>query len=216
MSISLFLSYSHKNRHIAGELKSGLEHFGLEAFLAHEDLSPSSNWLRTIRKKLRACDVFVPLLTKEFTKSEWTDQETGFAVGLKKIIFPIKIDVLPYGFITEVHAQKMPKRMNAGACWRIIKQLHKYDSLRDAIVEAYIPICAESDSFANAASHFEYLMELGPFSTDQLKSIFEMTIKNRQIHESYGAQRVIEAFVRKQRGEIPKALLSRYRKKSGN
>jgi TIR domain len=212
MPISVFLSYSHKDRRVAGALKRGLEHFGLEAFLAHEDLAPSSNWLRTIRKNLRDCHVFMPLLTKAFKQSDWTDQETGFAVSLKKIVLPIKVDLLPYGFITEVHAQKMPTHINAGACWRIIKHLSKHETLKDGLVDDFIGICARSKSFVKAQSNFEYLVELAPFSSDQLGDIFEAAARNRQVYESFGARRVLERLMRDHAAEIPTGPLSRYKK----
>ena len=213
MSVSVFLSYSHENRRIARSLKAGLEQFGMEAFLAHEDLSPSSNWLRVIRKNLRGCQVFMPLLTKEFKKSDWTDQETGFAVALRKVILPITVDFLPYGFIHEIHAQEMPKHMNAIVGWRVVKHLAKHTSLRDNIIDGLVQVCADSNSFIEAASNFEYLIELAPFSMHQMKSIFEAAIKNRQIYDSFGAQSVLERLMREQSAAIPKRLAEKYRRK---
>lgn len=199
---------------MAGALKSGLEHFGLESFLAHEDISPSSNWLRTIRKSLRNCHVFMPILTNAFKESNWTDQETGFAVALKKVILPIKVDLLPYGFITEVHAQKMPKHMNAGACWRIVKNLANHPSLRNDVLDSFISVCSHSRSFDQSAENFEYLIELAPFSAEQIKSLLEGAIRNRQVYESYGAQRVLERLMREHDdAEIPRGLVTRYHRK---
>jgi hypothetical protein len=213
LSVSVFLSYSHRNRRIAGALKSGLEHFGLESFLAHEDISPTSNWLRTIRANLRTCHVFMPILTNAFKESDWTDQETGFAVALKKVVLPIKVDLLPYGFITEVHAQKMPKHMSAGACWRIVKNLAKHPSLRNGVLDSFISVCAHSRSFVQSAENFDYLIELAPFSADQIESILDGAIRNRQVYESSGAQRVLERLMREQADEIPRGLVTRYRRK---
>ncbi len=84
MPIRVFLSYSHKSKKLAHELKEGLESFEFSAFLAHEDISPSASWRKEIRKSLRDCRVFIPILTKSFVESDWTDQETGIALALKK------------------------------------------------------------------------------------------------------------------------------------
>jgi len=93
--IQIFLSYSHKSKKLAHELEEGLESFEFSVFLAHEDISPSKPWRKEIRKNLRDCQVFVPILTKGFEESDWTDQETGIALARKKKIIPLKVNRNP-------------------------------------------------------------------------------------------------------------------------
>ena len=71
------------------------------------------------------------------------------------------------------------------------------------IIDGFIPLCVNSSSFAKAAANFEYLVELAPFSVDQMKSIFEGTIRNRQVYDSFGAQRVLDRLMREQAAVIP-------------
>src|SRR5437773_3220417 len=102
----IFLSHSHHDKELAGTLKDELERFGCEVFVAHEDINPSQDWQEAILKSLRECDAFIPILTENFPGSDWTDQETGIAIALRKVIVPIKIRDDPYGFIGKIQALK--------------------------------------------------------------------------------------------------------------
>ena len=77
--IKVFISHNHKDYELAKEIKYFLESFGLKVFLAHKDIEPSREWVEKIHEALKDCDIFVPLISKYFYKSEWTDQESGIA-----------------------------------------------------------------------------------------------------------------------------------------
>lgn len=63
----LFISYSYKDKKLAGELKEALgEEYGFQVFLAHETISVSTKWEKEIMRNLRNCDALVALLTKSF------------------------------------------------------------------------------------------------------------------------------------------------------
>jgi hypothetical protein len=40
----IFVSYSKKDRKLAGEIKKCLEEYKLDVFLAHEDITASAEW----------------------------------------------------------------------------------------------------------------------------------------------------------------------------
>jgi len=103
-TIRVFLSYSHPNRKCAGRIKAELEDYCLDVFLAYEDIAQSRQWQKIILGYLKRCDVFLPLLTKEFQSSEWADQESGIAFAGDKLIIPLKVSIDPYGFLVMVTA----------------------------------------------------------------------------------------------------------------
>ena len=72
-TLRLFLSYSHKDKRIAGAIKEAFNHYGMEAFLAHEDIQIGQDWRNTILNNLKQFDVFVAVISKNFTESDWTD-----------------------------------------------------------------------------------------------------------------------------------------------
>ncbi len=106
-SLRIFFSYSIDDKKIVGMLKKQLEFMGFEVFLAHDDIEPSAEWQDEIIKNLKSCDVFIPLLTKSFRESKFTDQETGIAVATDKFIISLQVDFPPYGFIGKKQGLKI-------------------------------------------------------------------------------------------------------------
>lgn len=62
-------------------VKLNLNHYGLDVFLAHEDIEPTEEWQTRILSELKRASVFLPLLTDKFITSKWTAQECGIAVA---------------------------------------------------------------------------------------------------------------------------------------
>src|SRR6267378_4977969 len=108
---SAFISYSHEDRKYGAQAKSVLADAGIEAFLAHEDLHVSDEWRKRIIEELKRCDLFVPLLSKNFVASKWAPQEVGFIISRSEVpIAPISLDgTTPFGFISHVQSRKVTK-----------------------------------------------------------------------------------------------------------
>ena len=87
--LKVFISYSKKDKQLAGELKKAFEAFGVEAFVAHDDIESGSQWEEEILKNLEVCDLFMPLETENLRGSHWCQQEIGIALVKKKIIIPL-------------------------------------------------------------------------------------------------------------------------------
>jgi hypothetical protein len=64
--LRVFLSYHSSDKSLAGEIKHHLNGYGLDAFLAHEDIQPTEKWQTRILAELKRTDVFLPLLTENF------------------------------------------------------------------------------------------------------------------------------------------------------
>lgn len=77
---------------------------GYDVFVAHDDIIGGTVFAEEIIQHITECDVFVPLLSEVFKESDFTDQETGIAIGLKKVMIPIKSGINPYGFINKYQA----------------------------------------------------------------------------------------------------------------
>jgi len=69
-TIRVFLSYSTEDKGLAGFIKDSLEWYGLEVFIAHEDIEPSDEWQEAIIQNLESTDVFVPIITESFSLSK--------------------------------------------------------------------------------------------------------------------------------------------------
>ncbi len=87
-----FLSYSHLDKGLAGQVQTELRKAGVQSFLAHEDIEPSEQWRKEIRQHLDSCILFVPIITLNYLSSAWANQETGYAISGGKIVIPLIID----------------------------------------------------------------------------------------------------------------------------
>ena len=210
--IKVFLSYHHSVRKIAGRMKGYLSALGMDVFLAHEDLEPSDEWQEEILKKLRECDVFIPLLTKNFHSSLWTDQETGIAVARNKLIVPVKFSVVPYGFIGKFQALKARKELD-DTCWRIVQKVASKPAFRKGMRDGVIKAFLESRSFEESARRAKMLVKFEPFSVTQLNRIVEGGARNTQIYGGRAARDFVRKLIKENRPKIKRTPVRKFEKR---
>lgn len=102
----VFISHLSKNKSSASNLKLMLEPYGISAFVAHEDIKPSKEWEVEIEKALFSMNALCAILTPDFNKSSWCDQEVGYAFGRNVLCIPIDKGKLPYGMFGKIQAIK--------------------------------------------------------------------------------------------------------------
>lgn len=125
--VRVFLSYSTKDKELAGRIKRTLEEVGedlsVTVFLAHEDLKVSEQWRERIVAELQECHVFIPLITGKFKGSDWTNQETGIALAGGKKIVPLMCPKKPFGFLEAFQGEFVNPRDVSVACNNAISQI---------------------------------------------------------------------------------------------
>lgn len=104
--LRLFLSHVSAHKDAVAKLKSELLDRGISAFVAHEDVTPSSEWQHEIELALNFMDALAALLTPDFHQSNWTDQEIGFALGRGVRVISVNWGANPYGFAGKNQALK--------------------------------------------------------------------------------------------------------------
>jgi hypothetical protein len=110
----VFISYNTIDKNIAGELKRKLEKPKQSVFLAHEDIKPTIPWEQEILNNLEKCHIFIPIITVNYHRSLWTDQELGYAIqgeinNTKRIIAIFK-GKSPYGFAGRFQAMRIDNK----------------------------------------------------------------------------------------------------------
>lgn len=102
----VFISHLSKYKSSASNLKLMLEPYGISAFVAHEDIKPTKEWEVEIEKALFSMNALCAILTPDFNKSSWCDQECGYAFGRNVLTIPIDKGQLPYGMFGKIQAIK--------------------------------------------------------------------------------------------------------------
>ena len=209
--IRIFISYSSDDKSLAGQIKLMLERYGLSVFLAHDDIPPLRDWQEEISNNLTVCDVFIPVLTRSFRESNWTDQEIGMAFGLKKMIIPLKVNTDPYGFILKLQACKLDVNNPRRSCLKIIKVLRDsefVESLIDCLVRALENAC----DFDDANKVIEELKDFENLKEEQINQIIRTSIRNNQFRMCSTGKTFLSLIIEKQASLIDPFLLETYNK----
>jgi hypothetical protein len=104
--LRLFLSHVSRVKVEASSLKAALRPFGIDAFVAHEDIEPNADWRRDVEFGLRSMHALCALITPDFRASEWCDQEAGYALGRAVPVLSVGWGEAPYGLIGKQQAIK--------------------------------------------------------------------------------------------------------------
>lgn len=104
----LFISHLAKDKLIATRLKECLAQYDISGFVAHEDIEPTLEWQEQIERALKCMDAFLAIHTEGFSKSYWTQQEVGYALGRNAKVISFKWGEDPTGFISK--QQALPRR----------------------------------------------------------------------------------------------------------
>ena len=99
----LFISHLSDNKSSASNLKHCLSNYGIDCFVAHEDIIPSKEWEIEIEKALFTMDALCAIVVPGFIKSQWCDQEVGIALGQRKLVISINKGAVPYGLDNSEH-----------------------------------------------------------------------------------------------------------------
>jgi nucleoside 2-deoxyribosyltransferase len=214
--MKVFLSYSHKKKKLAGEVKEVFKSFKLDCFLAHEDIAPTKEWEKTILKELRNCDVFVALLTIGFDESDWTHQEVGIALGLNKVMVPIMVNKhVPVGFLKRYQAlrfdpnQRFPWESFFGS---LIEKKKCEGLLKDLLIDKLGTI----GNYDDAARLIDVISQDKELTKVDIAKVVGAALANDQIYGGRNPRRSMRAFVASRRKNIAPKLYSAFKEEFAN
>jgi hypothetical protein len=127
----LFLSHVSAHKVPISKLKIELANFGVDAFLAHEDIEPTREWRDEIAVALGSMNALVALFTPGFHESSWTDQEIGWALGRGVLVMSVRLGTDPYGFgglspgrpLARWRTRNPWQGRSSTSCWRIRERI---------------------------------------------------------------------------------------------
>jgi hypothetical protein len=194
--VKIFLSYSTIDKHTAATIKYYLEKLGFDIFLAHNDLEPSQIWIEEILKHLDNCDIFLPFLTDNCRNSTWVNQEIGIEFTKNKIIIPLTVNCVPWGFISHIQAYSLNASNNEffindieNASWKIEKIMKEktYDKMRDSLIFALNNSSSYDISNKISISLLHYMLS----DPDHVNEIIRIFLMNDQVNQAYDARKLI-------------------------
>lgn len=181
--LNAFISYSHEDRRYAGQAKKVLGRFGIDAFLAHEDIHVSHDWRDRIIQELKRCELFLPLLSKNFLISKWAPQEVGFIVSRPEVkVIPVALDdTIAFGFISNIQSRRIDEE-EVTADFLLPALIHSFPR---TIFPHLIDLVRTAGTFRTGEARLErlapYFAELTP---SEAKVLAEHCVKNSQIWDA--------------------------------
>ncbi len=176
----VFISHSTEQKLEATNLKESLKVYGISAFVAHEDIHPTSEWQKEIEDALMSMQALITLLTKEFRDSLWTDQEVGYALCRKVPIVPFRRGIDPYGFLGRFQGlscewEQLPLE--------VIKVLLDKDR---SIVDDYLGAIEQCGSFDDGNRLAGVLDSVKSLTSGQAERLRAAYNGNHQVSQSFG------------------------------
>jgi hypothetical protein len=184
----VFISHASKEKTIAGTLKDKLQGKGFKVFLAHDDIEGGEEWMKMLYEKVQECDVFLVLLSQEYHKANYTDQETGIAYAMNKPMIPISLDgTVPYGFMSKYQATKGSYQITDEKVDEIANLIFAHTEQGQQVINGLIDSFKNAYSFVAANTIAKMLFSYTKFSREQINNIAKAVIENSQIRGGWTA-----------------------------
>ncbi|MCH7665108.1 MAG: TIR domain-containing protein [Acidobacteria bacterium] len=196
----LFISHVTSFKQRATALRQRLAQYHISGFVAHEIIDPGELWQREIEAALRSMQAMAALITPDFRRSEWTDQEVGWALASDVEVLPVRRGADPHGFLREVQGIQGREKNVSQVADEIFDYLVRRPSTQDSLLGAVVIGFETSESF-HAARQSLRLLERAPMITEALLGRIEVAARsNDLIRESDGVPDRVSKLVRAARG----------------
>lgn len=206
--IRVFISYSSEDSAMADKLTAVLKTLRVETFLAHDDINVGAQWKDVVLKGICKCNILVTLITSNFRKSKYTDQEVGAAWGLEKPILHVLVDrKAPTGFITEQQGLEYNDKNPAATACLIFRFALSEIYGEECVVDMLVERLAKSKSRMES-QHLAFLLVLeqlnniseeypdGVFTAAHVESIKSTIRSNIRVSESKHALMYLDTAIR--------------------
>jgi TIR domain len=193
----LFITHLADHADVAANLQYFLSKYHISAFVAHKDIAPTREWMDEIELALGTADGLVALLHPGFKESNWTDQETGFALGRGLLVITVRFGQDPYGFLGKAQAIQGEGKQQLVLAEEIFRLLARHKQTQKALAYALLRGFEESATFADAKYNMN-LLELNDYweasFSDRLRKARD---ENDQVTNAYGIPERIDTLILK-------------------
>lgn len=135
-----------------------------------------------------------------FHRSNWTDQEIGYAMGRGVLIVTVDLGTAPYGFTSKFQAISRSQLRASDLSSELFEILAKHPSTRERMSEAAVHHFSNSESFESAKQRVTLLEQLDYWS-DELSAQTQSAIdENNQISDAWEVPRRLRQLIYEKSG----------------
>lgn len=133
MAFKVFISHSMADVKLVSQLKYWLEVNGIEAYLAEAYPEAGANLSQKISNAIDNSECVIAVFTQDGTRSQWVNQEIGYAKKAGKIVVPLVEDGVPHtGFIQGVEYISFNRSNPTDSINKILKRLTQLKAGKEA------------------------------------------------------------------------------------
>lgn len=195
--LKVFISHLSANRKQAGDLQGELAPYGMSCFVAHKDIHPTMEWQTEIETALATCDLLVALIYPDFKKSDWCDQEIGYALGRGVPVFTVRCGADPTGFVSRFQAFAGAGKTPDAIATDLFDAALGHKKLQAKVADVLVDQFVNSGSFAAAKRRVAYLERLTIWDPSYSARIAKAAEDNDQIRYSWGVPEQVKMLVDK-------------------
>ena len=185
--LRLFLSHLSAHKVAMAHLKMSLLAYGVDAFVAHEDIEPTLEWQGEIEEALRSTHALTAILTDDFHSSYWTDHEVGVALGLERLVVPVRAPTVPYGFMGRLQALRGDLADTAAIASRLVDVFLSRPETAELMRASLALALERSMSYATSKQIVAKLERISGVRDEVLADRLEAGIgTNAQVDEAFG------------------------------
>lgn len=185
--VRLFVSHPHEHRLLAGEIRSRLLPWAVDSFVAHDAIEPSREWEDEIESALGTADVIAAILTPEFVKSSWCDQEIGYCLARGIPVVPLLHGSMPHGFIGKFQGL----RTEGQSAWIIAPNLFRilasHEALQEKMIWPVIQRYVHSPNFDGTREAFDLLKGIPAeaWTQEMIGAVEKDALQNKQVTDAF-------------------------------
>jgi len=182
--LRLFISHVSADKEYVSDLKAALAPWHVDAFVAHEDIEPSREWIEEIELALAGCHALLAYLTPTFHKSLFTYQEVGVAIARRILIVPVRCGLDPYGLFARFQAVQGLGAETWLLARQVVRTLAGSPLTAALMAERLVASLEISSSYERTRDLMELIEAVSTWTPDQLARLERAGEENRQVREA--------------------------------
>jgi TIR domain len=181
----MFISHVATHKTQAQQLKIAFIKYGITSFVAHDDIEPTKKWLEEIQTALYSMDAIVALITTDFITSKWCDQEVGIAMGLGRLVVPVRVGADPYGFLGKYQGLSSHGKTMEQVAREIFSIISTHEMTQLKVASVLVEQLYTSNTYAESKNLMDMLERLPVITIDHAKRIRQALADNAQVINSF-------------------------------
>ena len=185
--LRLFLSHKSDQKVALSNLRTQLIRYGIDCFLAHQEITPTKEWQVVIQHGLQTCDALLAVGTPGFKTSAYCMHEVGWGLGRGVLVLPILAGEGPEGFhavkqgptVDLAHASESAKRIALALC--------EDARLKPRIFQGIVRRLEQAPSGADTWAIWQAFSDLGPCPEEHRQDIIRTFEENPEAMKSTAA-----------------------------